>query len=90
MSRGEIMTSWQGRLHEAQASMAEAAIRQFPVGSSVVVVDGAGRRMPSVVRFHGTGDSAGYLSVMPANNKGRRRSLRSVHWSQIELEGDHD
>lgn len=90
MSRGAIMTHRQQALREAQAQLMEASIRQFPVDSAVVVLDGAGRRMPCVVKHHCSGSEAGSLCVLPVNNSGRRRSMRTVHWSQVELEGDDD
>lgn len=83
----QILTDAQEALRARQEELTESVAKAFPVGVTVVVVDGAGRRMPCVVKFHGSGNCAGELRCLPVNNRGRRRSVRSVHWTQIDPEG---
>lgn len=88
--RGQILTMLAQDVKGVQAKLVTAMVEQIPVGSSVVVVDGLGRRMPCSVLSHGTGSNSGYLNVLPVNSKSRRRSVRSVHWSQLDLENGDD
>lgn len=94
--RGQILTCLQQELRAARARLTAAVAEQLPLGSPVTVLDGAGRSMPGSVVSHGSGDSAGYLVVLPDRHKyppghrHHRRSLRNVHWTDIDLEGSKD
>ncbi|MDF3842701.1 hypothetical protein P3W55_13375 [Pseudomonas citronellolis] len=86
---GDLAQAETGLARE-QAALTAKVAKAFPIGTTVVVVDGAGRRTPCIVKYHCTGGSAGEMRCLPVNNRDRHRSMRSVHWTQIEREGnDH-
>lgn len=82
------LTFAQEEVRARQDALTESVAKAFPIGVTVVVVDGAGRRMPCVVKHHVTGRDAGDMRCMPVNNRGRARSMRTVHWTQIDPEDD--
>lgn len=94
--RGQILTQLQQKLDAAENELAAAVVQQVPKHSAVVVVDGAGREMPGTVTAHGSGSQAGTVCVLPLkhkypeHHKYHRRSLRWVHWTQLDLEGADD
>lgn len=88
MHEFQVLTEAQGARDKANELLFDAMQRIFRVGAAEVVVDGAGRRMLVEVRHIGERSEAGYLRVMPCNGKRSRRSMRSVHWTQIDREGD--
>lgn len=88
MHEFQILTEAQEAHRLASKALSEKMRQIFREGATEIVVDGAGRRMPVEVRFIGRGSEAGYLRVMPINGKRTRRSMRSVHWTQIDREAD--
>ncbi|GEM_PF-5591039 len=86
MHEFQALTDAQEAHSLASKALAEKMRQVFREGATETVVDGAGRRMLVEIRFIGHGSDAGYLRVMPINGKRTRRSLRTVHWTQIERE----
>lgn len=84
MHEFQVLTDAQETMKASQAAVVEKMRSVFSTGSTEIVVDGGGRRMPVEVRFICDGDQAGYLMVMPINGKRTRSCIRAVHWSQID------
>lgn len=84
MHEFEVLTLAQAARDKKNDELAEAMQRIFRVGQTEIVVDGAGRQMPVEIRYICTGSDAGYLRAMPVNGKRSRRSMRGIHWTQIE------
>lgn len=86
MHEFQVLTFAQASRDKADDELAEKMRDIFRVGVNEIIVDGAERRMVVEVRHICDGRQAGYLRVMPVNGKRTRRSMRTVHWTQIDRE----
>lgn len=73
--------------HEtAGLNLLKAVRKVFPMGATVIVDYGDGRKMPAEVIGHGCyWDCPGELRVMPLRGKRSRRSVRGVNWHYVTL-----